>query len=309
MKKSVALCLLIVSVACLIGAFAGYHFLTPSEDANDAGKIGIIVTILPQVQFMERVGGSLVKVTALIPPGASPHTYEPTPGLLQEVSQAKLLAKVGSGIEFELSWMDHLVSMNPTMHVVDCSSGVELIETGEEAEEDAEEEAEGEHHHGAYDPHIWLSPMNAKIMVENMYQGLVQIDPENQEYYETNKEAYFTELDALDANISQALTGTEVDKIMVYHPSWAYFCKDYGLTQIPIEAAGKEPTPQGLMSLIDQARADNITVIFASPQFSTTSAETIAAEIGGHVALVSPLEPDYLGNMARAAYAFAQGLK
>ncbi|MDP2846172.1 MAG: zinc ABC transporter substrate-binding protein, partial [Candidatus Methanoperedens sp.] len=155
-------------------------------------------------------------------------------------------------------------------------------------------------------PHIWLSPKNAKIMVENIYQGLVQIDPANQEYYARNKQKYLQELDELDNEITQALSGKKNRKIMVYHPAWAYFARDYGLEQIPIEKEGKEPTPQGIVSLIKQAKENNITVIFASPQFSTKSAEVVAKEIGGEVVLISSLEKNYLENMRKVTQAFAK---
>ena len=93
---------------------------------------------------------------------------------------------------------------------------------------------------------------------------------------------------------------------MVYHPAWTYFARDYGLEQIPIEKEGKEPTPQGIASLIKQARENNITVIFASPQFNTKTADVIAEEIDGRVVLINPLEKNYLENMRKVAEAFAE---
>ena len=279
MEKRILLGAILVAVS-LIGAY----LLIPQTERVD-NKIGVVVTILPQAEFVERIGGDKVKVTVMVPPGASPHTYEPTPSQLKEVSNAKMYAKVGSGIEFELAWMDKILSVNKKMLVVDCSKGIELIDN---------------------DPHIWLSPKNAKIMVENIYQGLVQVDPANQEYYARNKEKYLQELDKLDNEIARALSGRENRKIMVYHPAWTYFAREYGLEQIPIEKEGKEPTPQGIASLIRQARENNITVIFASPQFSTKTADVIAKEIDGRVVLISPLEKNYLENMRKVAKAFKE---
>jgi len=279
MEKRILLGAILVAVS-LIGAY----LLIPQTERVD-NKIGVVVTILPQAEFVERIGGDKVRVTVMVPPGASPHTYEPTPSQLKEVSNAKMYAKVGSGIEFELAWMDKILSVNKKMLVVDCSNGIELIDN---------------------DPHIWLSPKNAKIMVENIYRGLVQIDPANREYYARNKEKYLQELDKLDNEIARALSGRENRKIMVYHPAWTYFARDYGLEQIPIEREGKEPTPQGIANLIKQARENNITVIFASPQFSTKTADVIAKEINGKVVLINPLEKNYLENMRKVAKAFKE---
>ncbi|MCJ7727019.1 MAG: zinc ABC transporter substrate-binding protein, partial [Actinobacteria bacterium] len=229
-------------------------------------------------------------------------------------SKAKIYAKVGSGIEFELVWMDKIIKMNGEMLVVDCSRGVKLFSVsykyGEAAvyyEYDESDKAKSDLK--GIDPHIWLSPANAKIMVENIYEGLVQIDPQRKEYYKKNLDSYLLELDKLDDEIVQAFSGKENKKIIVFHPTWAYFAKDYGIEQIPIEEDGKEPTAKGIEDLIRQAKEYNIKVIFASPEFSTKSAETVAREIGGEVFLVSSLKKDYLENMRKAAEAFAGAME
>jgi len=301
MKKRTLLLGAILVAICLISACT---YIASQTDKEIDKKIVVVVSILPQVEFVERIGGERVKVIVMVPPGASPHTYEPTPSQLKEVSKAKMYAKVGSGIEFEIAWMDKIISVNKEMLVVDCSKGIELIR--EYGHEGKYREHEEEHEHHGIDPHIWLSPKNAKIMVENIYQGLIQIDPINIEYYARNKEKYLQELEELDKEIAKVLSGKKNRKILVYHPAWAYFCKDYELEQIPIEKGGKEPTPQGIANLIKQAKENNITVIFASPQFSTKSAEVIAKEIGGEVVLIDPLEKNYLENMRKVAEAFAK---
>ncbi|MFZ3086034.1 MAG: zinc ABC transporter substrate-binding protein, partial [Candidatus Hydromicrobium sp.] len=117
------------------------------------------------------------------------------------------------------------------------------------------------------------------------------------------------ELDKLNDEIVQTFSGKENKKIIVFHPTWAYFAKDYGIEQIPIEEDGKEPTAKGIEDLISQAKEYNIKVIFASPEFSTKSAETVAREIGGEVFLVSSLKKDYLENMRKAAEAFAGAME
>lgn len=282
MHKKALLFGMILTAVCFIIYLI--YLITPETEKNEE-KIGVVVSILPQAEFVERVGGDKVRVTVMVPPGASPHTYEPRPSQLKEVSKARMYAKVGSGIEFELAWMDKIISLNKKMLIVDCSKGIKFIEN---------------------DPHIWLSPRNARIMVENIYLGLIQIDPGNREYYSRNKEKYLQELDKLDNEIAQALSEKKNRKIMVYHPAWAYFARDYGLEQIPIEREGKEATPRGILNLIQQAKENNITVVFASPQFNTKTAEAIAEEINGRVVLVDPLERNYLENMRKVAKAFAE---
>jgi len=273
-------------------------------------KIIVEVTISPQAEFVEKVGGDKVKIIVMVPPGASPHTYEPTPNQMIDLNNAKMYAKVGSGVEFELGWMDKITDLNKNMLVVDCSKGIEqrkMTEEEEKAEEDGHESGEEhEHEEGGNDPHIWLSPKNAKMMVENIYNGLIEIDPDNTEYYKTNKNSYIAELDKADGEISKKLLNLKNRKILVFHSSWGYFCRDYNLTQIAIEKSGKEPTLQGIENLIKQAKENNITIIFASPQFSTKSAEVIANEINGKVVLIDPLERNYTENLYKVADAFSK---
>ncbi len=260
-----------------------------SQTSND--KIGVVVTVGPQEEFVKRVGGDRVNVMVMVPQGADPHTYEPLPNQMKQVQDAKIYFIVGSGIEFELAWMDKLTAINPQMEVVNTSQGIELLPNTEE--------------HEGNDPHVWVSPKNAKIMVENIYTKLVEIDPENKDYYQKNRDEYLNKLDELDKNTTKILSNQKNRNIMVYHPSWAYFCRDYDLKQIPIESQGKEPTPQGIASLIDQARRDNIRVIFVSPQFSSSNAQVIAREIGGRVVVVNPLSNNYIKNMKTVAESFA----
>ncbi len=277
---------------------------------NGTAPLTVAVTILPQKQFVERIAGEHASIIVLVPPGADPHTHEPTPGQLDEISHASVYVKVGSGIEFERAWMEKLSGVNPHMTVVDSSTGILFITGGDQDHDD--DIAAGNHsatsnEDEGTDPHIWLSPKNAKIMVGNTYQGLVRADPDHAAEYRVNADAYIKELDTLDAEISQEITTKKIRTFMVYHPAWSYFARDYGLVQIPIETDGKDPSPAGIERLIRQAQEGNITVIFASPEYSTKSADVIAQEIGGSVALVSPLKEDYLGNIRNVSKAFVQG--
>lgn len=262
-------------------------------DSQQDRTIGVVVTLLPQAEFVEAVGGDRVKVTVMVPPGADPHTYELTPGQMVEVSNAKMYAKVGSGVEFELVWMDRLIQQNKGMLIVDCADGIQLMPM---AEDGYHETGEQEHHIGT-DPHIWLSPDNAKIMVTNIYQGLVDIDPEGAAYYSKNRDNYLAKLDELDKELRDGLAGAKTRLFIVFHPAWGYFAKDYGLEQVPIEVDGKEPSVKNIAYLVEEANNHEIKVVFASPQFNPQSAQVIAKEIGGRVLLIDALAKNYLENM------------
>ncbi|MDD5095056.1 MAG: zinc ABC transporter substrate-binding protein [Dehalococcoidia bacterium] len=288
---------LILPVVILLVIAAAVSVSACGEKSANDGRIGMIVSVLPQAEFAETVGGDKVNVTVMVPPGADPHTYELTPSQMRKVSKARLYAKVGSGVEFELAWLNKLIAQNRNMGVIDCSEGIVL----------AEGIGEDEHDDGI-DPHIWMSPVNAKIMVQNICAGLVEIDPANQTYYEANRDAYLQKLTQLDQEIREGLSGVTNRIFMVYHPAFGYFASEYNLTMLPIQKEGKEPTASGLASLIDQAKEYNIRVIFAETQFNPQSAKVIAKEIGGKVIMVDPLARDYIVNMQTLADEMIQAM-
>ncbi len=271
----------------------------------DDNKLIIAASILPVAGFAEQLCGSKAEIEVVVPPGAEPHTFEPTPGQLKKISEADVYIMVGSGIDFELTWIDKIKGVNPDMVFIDCSNGIDLIENTEVEPENKTDPAEKKYH---TDPHIWLSPKNAGVMVENIYNGLIEIDPSNKEYYLTNKIMLQVKLSDLDKKIRDILSDKKNKKILVFHPAWTYFAKDYGIEQVSVEEDGKEPTIKDMMDLIDQAKKSNIKVIFTSPEFSIRSAEIIADEIGGSVVLLSPLEKDYISGLDKAANAFAESM-
>ena len=280
-----------ILLASVLAAALAISAMSCERKEEISEKIGVVVTILPQAEFVESVGGERVEVNVMVPPGANVHIYEPTPSQMTALAKAEMYAKVGSGMEFELVWIDKLVAVNKKMLIVDCSKGVELQEMIGEYEHD------GEHEHGVMDPHIWMSPLNVQIMVRNICDGLVQVDPDNKPYYERNRDAYLQKLAELDQIIRNGLSGLTNRRFMVYHPAFGYFAREYNLTMIPIEEEGKEPTAAGLAHLIEQAKEHDIKVIFAEPQFNPQSAEVIAGAIGGRVVFINPLAENYITNL------------
>ncbi len=265
------------------------------EKSNETAEIRAVVTILPQKEMVEAVGGDKVVVTVMIPPNQSPHTYAPTPSQMVEVSKADIYFMVGSGIEFETARMDQIKAQNPKMKVVNCSAGIKLMETvGPEG--------------ATKDPHVWLSPRNAKVMVQNIYDALVELDPPDAEYFKQNLQEYTSRLDALDREMRRLFEGKANQSFLVYHAAWAYFARDYGLREMVIEEAGKKPGPAGVAKIVEQAKRNGIHVVFVSPQFDQSSAKVIAREIGGRVVAVDPLAENYIENLRSVAHSLAEGL-
>ena len=276
MKKSS----LIIYAGILLFVFSiGIFIYANSKNVNNNtdSKINIIVSILPQIDFVENIGKDKISVSAMIPPGFSPATYDPNIEQLKKLSAADLYIRIGH-IPFEKTQMKRLEDLNPKMKVVDSSKGIEIYKN---------------------DPHIWLSPRLVKIQVENIYLALVEIDPENKDFYEKNKNEYLAKLNDLDLELQNAFSEMQNKKILVFHPAFGYLARDYGFEQIAIEIEGKESSVENLAKIIDTAKKENIKTIFVQKQFSMKNAEAIARQINGSVVPLDPLAESYVENLRR----------
>ena len=246
----------------------------------------ISVSILPQKYFVEQIVEDFFEVNVLIPPGASPASYDPTPQQIADLEISIAYFKIGH-IGFEKSWMDRITSVNPEMYLADLSKGVDLIRGADILH--------GDHsHEGGVDPHIWVSPKRVKIIVENIYKAAIEIDPVREKIYSDNYKSFLEKLDSLDTMIEQMLKEYKGRSFLIFHPALTYFAADYEIEQIPIELEGKEPAPGYLIELIDHGKEENIKVIFVQQQFDMDNARAIADELDGKVVQINPLDEDWI---------------
>jgi zinc transport system substrate-binding protein len=260
----------LVAVTFLLSGCGG----TPTSNAD---RIKVAVSVAPLADLAQQVGGEHVTVTTLVPPAASPHTYEPTPAQVKEVAEADVLALIGLGFEF---WAEDMIesAANPDLIVVYTSEGIEVIH----------DEHEG---HEIGNPHVWLNPRNAMVQVRHLRDALIEADPAHQTEYEANTETYLAQLEALDEEIAAQVATWSQREFIAFHPSWVYFAQRYGLRQAAVveQTPGREPSPAELAEIIETARRIGAKAIFAEPQFSSKAAETIAAESGAQVLFLNPL--------------------
>ena len=255
--------------------------------------------------MIEAIGGEKVSVWILVPQGSDPHNADLKPRQLKELSKADVYVMIGSGIEFEVKSMAKIRDLNKKMLIIDSSKGIELIEAKSQRHIDGNETEIK----GGKDPHIWTSLRNGKIMVQNIYEGLVMADPENKDYYLKNRDIYTHRLDEADTLITKELRIIENRSFMVFHPSWGYFASRYNLEQISIEIQGKEPKPNELIELVKDAKKHEIKIVFVSPQFSQKSAKTIAQNIGGNVVAIDSLSEDWSNDLIKTANEIAKSYK
>jgi zinc transport system substrate-binding protein len=242
-----------------------------------AAKIPITVSILPQACFVERIAGERADVHVMIPKGASPETYEPTPQQLVALSDSRFYVKVGApGFPFEEKYLQTFLNANQKMAVVNMSDGMTFRKG---------------------DPHVWTSPTAVRIAAKNIAHALIAFDSIHQKEYEQNLGAFLREIDTLDREIRRTLAGKKGYAFMVYHPAWGYFADDYGLGQLAVEVEGKPTSAAHLRKIIDLARSKGIRAILVQKGFDAKSARTIAREIGGEVLETDPLEWDWFAGM------------
>jgi len=284
-----------------------------SGTGSEKEGVMVAVTLPPQAEMVQEIGGEWVDVIVVMPPGSDPHTYEPGPALVAKASGADLYLALGTGLlPLEDTLVSRLRAMNPDLVVVDTSKGVTYLldqegtngnSSGSSQEMQGDPESPGV---GSPDPHIWLSLRNAEIMSENIRDALIAADPAHEKEYWENGDRYAARLEDLDQTIIARLSENDPGILLVTHPAWQYFARDYGLQVVAIDREGKEPTAKDLESLILLARSNNIRVVFAEAQESLRGAETIARETGGTVQVIDPLAQDYLANMERVSAAFSE---
>lgn len=239
-------------------------------------KTIISVSILPQKYFLEKIAGDLFTINVIIPPGASPATYDPAPKQIIDLAKSKVYFKIGY-IEFEKNWINHFVREYPNLIISDLSSGISILSNKHD---------HGDHWH---EPHIWMSTHNAEIIAKNILSTLKEINPENTKYFESNYQSFLEELKKIDEHIAIKTTSLAKRDFIIYHPALTYFANEYDLNQISIEHEGKEPTPVDMSTIIDFALENEIKTVFIQKQFDKENAEQIAKEINGNVVSIDPL--------------------
>lgn len=258
----------------------------------------VIVSILPQKTFVQKIAKDMADITLMVEPGNSPHSYEPKSSQMIAVSKADIYFSIG--VEFENVWLEKIKSQNSNLKFINLSDNISKIAIKHHTHNHKE------NHAGKSDPHIWTSPKNVEVMAYSIYKALIAIDPKNENFYKTNLDDFIREIRDTDTQIKEILKKTEPKtKFMVFHPSWGYFANEYNLKQIAVEVEGKEPKPREIIKIINEAKKENIKVIFTQPEFSDKSAQIIAKEAGVVVKKISPLNPDWSQNLINMAKAIA----
>ena len=259
-------------------------------DAMESKKmLKVMASFYPMYDFAAKIGGDKAEVITLVPSGTEPHDWEPAAADIRNLEEADLFIYSGAGMEH---WVDDVLASldNKDLISVEASEGVALRDGHRHSHED--EGAVEPEEEGQYDPHVWLSPLNAEKEMENIKNAYIKADPDNRDYYEANYELYASRFADLNQKFKDTLSSLPNKDIVVSHEAFGYLCDAYGLNQVGIEGLSpdSEPSPARMAEIIDFVRANHVRVIFFEELVSPKVAETIAKETGSSVQVLNPLE-------------------
>jgi zinc transport system substrate-binding protein len=262
-----------------------------AEKKEENGRILIYTSIQPIAFITAKIAGRYAEVKALIPSGKSPHTFTPMASDLKMMSKARFFFSVR--LPFEEMKLEKAFRNSKT-EWIDIAKNVEFLPL-----------ASCEHHHKEHkhahtletmDPHIWLNPENDMIMARMICDVLSKAMPEHSAYFELNFKNFTRCLIALDNKLKKMLAPYKGEMFLVYHPSYGYFAKRYGLRQEAIEIGGKSPSPKHLQKVIALAQKKKVHIIFVQPEFNRKAAKLIAESIKGSVIRLDPLAYNLIDN-------------
>lgn len=266
----------------IITLFLATLCIASCSTRHESRKPALAVSILPLRPIVEGIVGDDFRIDVLVPAGASPETFEPTPKQLNGLNDARLIFGVGL-LDIERSLLSKTAD---TAKIVALSRGIVPI---------AGDCAHDGRTHGV-DPHVWTSPRELKTMAANAYRALRLAYPDSTKYA-ANYEILRNELERLDARVAAKVSQSGVRSFIVHHPALTYYARAYGLEQIAVEDEGKEPSAKRLSRLIARARAEGIKRIFYQVQFPASAVEIISRDIGGKSVGIDPLREDIFENI------------
>jgi ABC-type Zn uptake system ZnuABC Zn-binding protein ZnuA len=304
--------LLFILVAVLLIATPGCDKAEP-EPSEEITSINVVTTIFPLADMAEELGGNKVNVSYLLPPGASPHTFEPTVEQARLVSEADLFIFIGAGLD---DWAVKLAeSAGDGLILLDLSGNTSLLQAAsykdlehsgdredDHDQDDHEHEEEhlaadgshndDDHDHGPDDPHFWLDPVIVRDAVAPaITSALLLLAPDDEAYFNELSESYGQELSLLHEEIESKLSSVQNRRFIAFHSAWQYFAHRYNLEEIAVIALfpGQEPSAGWMAELIELVKDNSINAIFSEAQFPPALAERIAEESGLNLLELDPL--------------------
>ncbi|WP_074034300.1 zinc ABC transporter substrate-binding protein [Exiguobacterium sp. AT1b] len=286
----------------LLGACGNTEGDNASESTDQ--KLTVYASTFALKSMAEEIGCDRVNVEMVIPPGADPHTYEPTSKQMTQIAEADLFLTIGHDLEPYVESMEKslegqnvaFVKTAEDVTLLDASDTVHVHGEDEHSEDEHanEEEAhnEDEHDHGQYDPHVWLDPMNAISMAEAVEAAFSEEAPDYKDEFSERLSAFKDEANTLDAELKAAVENGSKSELLVTHAAYGYLAERYGFDQLPIAGLtpSEEPSQQALKRIIEEARLHDLNYIAFEDTVKPKVAEVVKQEIGAESVTIYNLE-------------------
>ncbi|MDE0564119.1 metal ABC transporter solute-binding protein, Zn/Mn family [Exiguobacterium sp. B2(2022)] len=298
----------------LLGACGNTEGDNASESTDQ--KLTIYASTFALKSMAEEIGGDRVNVEMVIPPGADPHTYEPTSKQMTQIAEADLFLTIGHDLEPYVESMEKslegqnvaFVKTAEDVTLLDAADTVHIHEEDGHSEDEHAHEEEGhsedehaneeeahnedEHDHGQYDPHVWLDPMNAVSMAEAVEAAFSEEAPDYKDEFSERLSAFKDEANTLDAELKAAVENGSKSELLVTHAAYGYLAERYGFDQLPIAGLtpSEEPSQQALKRIIEEARLHDLNYIAFEDTVTPKVAEVVKQEIGAESVTIYNLE-------------------
>jgi len=284
MMKKIFFILLLFSISC-------------GKPSNQPDKKPLVlVSIAPYRFLVEQIAQGTLEVQSVVPPNTNPHAFEPTSRQATKIAEGCIWFRIGEPFEDKI--IPFLKERNPHLITYDLREGIELI-----AETDNRCTHCSKDH---LDRHIWLSPKLTVIQAENIEKILSAQWTENQEFFKKNLEQLKTNLFQLDAEIASLLKPLKNRTLLVSHPAFGYFCKEYGLKQLSVEYEGKDPRPRHLEKILMQAQTNGLKTAITLPQYNNKGTLLIAEKLKVETKMIDPYSADYIATLQELAEMISQ---
>lgn len=265
-------------------------------------KLQVVATFYPLYEVAREVGTDRAEVRQMVPAGAEPHDYEPTPGDVARLRGAAVFVYNGAGLE---PWASRLQGeLPPEVVRVEATRGLPLVAAGPDEHGHRHEEREVDRGGSRLDPHVWLDPVLMVKVVDNVAGGLAQADPAGAAVYRACAQALKGRLEELHRRYRRALAPCRTRVLLTSHAAFGYLARRYGLQVVSVAGLNPEaePSPKRLRELVEVARRGGVRAVFAEGPGSHRTVDALAAELGVPVLVLDPLEVGPGSAQGKAGY-------
>lgn len=269
--------------------------LTSCKKDSPTTRPVLVATIEPVRYVVEAIAGDRFTVKTVMPRGASPENFDPTPRSLMMLQEGKAVFSVGT-LGFEHTRLPRMLENIPGLPLIALADSIRPL-------------VSSHCHHGeegGYDPHVWMSPRNLIRMAENTCRSLTLIDSLHADYYTRRLDSFRVEMNDLHEDLKKQLAPLTVRAFLIYHPSLGYFARDYGLEQLTVETDGKEPSAADIRLLVNRCRAEKVKTVFISEEHAGHGAQRIAESLGVNPRKINPLDYNVENSLREISNILAQ---